>query len=142
VLVEILLAEQAVAAQGQPLVGGEEHDRVGEPALPLEGGEHAAQLRIHALDERVVVGQLLGDRLLSQRPGQELLVADGEVAVVEGMLGKEVGRRGRLVAVVPPADLGQRLPRVVRRRERAPREERLVAEALHERLGGGADDLR
>ena len=56
-LVEILLAEQAVAAEGQAMVAREENDRVVEAALGLECRDHAADLRVHALDAGIVVGQ-------------------------------------------------------------------------------------
>ena len=140
--VEVLLAEQAVAAERETLVGSEEHDRVGEPALLLEREEYTADPVIHPLDERVVVGQFLRDHILRERPWQESFVADRKRAVVERMLGQEVLRGRRLTAVVPAAKLLQRLPGVVRRSERAPGKKRLVTEALDERLGRGADDLR
>ena len=57
VLVEILLAEQAVAPEGESMVACEEDDRVVEPTLRLERRDDAGDLRVHALDTGVVVGQ-------------------------------------------------------------------------------------
>ena len=107
VLVHVLLAVQAVAADRQPLVAREDDDRVVRLAGLLQGGQDAADLRVHVRDHGIVQGQLLADRSGSARPGQELLVPAAEVAVVERMLGEEVRRQGDRVRVVsvprPPA---------------------------------------
>ena len=57
VLVEVLLAEQPMAAEGQTVIAREENDRVVEPALRIERCDHTADLRVHALDAGIVVGQ-------------------------------------------------------------------------------------
>ena len=58
------------------------------------------------------------------------------------MLRQEVFRRRRLAADKPLPKPIRRLPRIVRRGERHPRKERLVAEALHEGLGGIPKEFR
>jgi hypothetical protein len=86
VLVEILLAEQAVAPEGESMVAREEDDRVVEPALCLECRDDAGDLRVHALDAGVVVGESGCDLLPCPGPAQQFFIANRQLSVVKRML--------------------------------------------------------
>ena len=97
VLEHALLAQQAVAAQGQAVVGGEDDQRVVRLAGLLQGRENPPDLLVHVRDQAVVFGQLIADHGLGARPGRQVLVAAAlHHAVVEGQLRQEVrGQRGQ-----------------------------------------------
>jgi len=125
VLVHVLLAAQAVAADGQPLIAGEDDHRVGRLARLFQGRQDAADLLVHVRDHRVVGGQLLADLVGRARPGEQQLVAPLEVAVVERVLGQEIRREGDLGRVVLVFVERRDQQRIVRGREAHLQKERL-----------------
>ena len=109
-----LFAEEAVAAEGEAVVGGVDDDRVVGEAAGFERGEEAADLGVEVLDHRVVFGELVADHRLGARPGAEVFVAAAaHGAVVEGELREEIFRERRAGGVVG-GEAGRRLARVVR----------------------------
>ena len=91
VLVQILLAEQPVAAHGQPVVGGVDDHGVPGLTVLLHCLENPPQLLIQVGDQAVVLGQLIADDLRRPRPGAQVLVTEDQDAVVERVLRQEVG---------------------------------------------------
>ena len=75
-VVEVLFAEEPVAADGQAMVAGEDDQRVVVLAARLQRLEDAADLGVEELDGGVVVGEVLADDFGRARPGGEFLVAD------------------------------------------------------------------
>ena len=114
------------------MVARKENDRVFEPALRLKRRDDSRDLRVHALDTGIVVGERRRDLLPRPRPAHQFFIANLQFSVIKRMLGQKVFRRRRLAAGEPLAETRRRLPWIVRRGERHPREERLVAEAFYE----------
>ena len=137
VLVEILLAEEAVAAECQALIAHEEDERVFKPAPRPERFHDPPHLGIERFDAGVGIGKLVRHAFAGERPGEEQLVADSQFPVVERMFGEPVCRRRRLMPPVSGPEDFRRLTRIVRHRERHPGEEGRVAdpgEELHRRV--------
>ncbi len=124
VLVEVLLAHQAVLADRQAVVAGHDDDGVvGEAAL-LQHVEQAAGLRVQVGDHRVVLGDVAPHLRLVARVGGQQLVADVQRAVVERVARQEVGRQRQPLRVVASQVLGRHRARVVRGHERHVHQER------------------
>ena len=73
-VVQVLLAEEAVAADGQPVVAAEDDEGVVVAAARPQRVEGAADLGVQEGDGGVVVGQVLPDDLRRARPGSEAFV--------------------------------------------------------------------
>ena len=74
-IVQVLLAEQAVAADGQAGIAGEDDNRVRfEPRL-AQRVQNAADLGIEERDEGVVVREMLPHNGLGARPGRQAFIA-------------------------------------------------------------------
>ncbi len=113
-----LLAQQAVAAQGESIVGGIDDDGVVRLAGLFQGFENPPDLAVQMRDHSVVFRQLIADDGLGPRPGGQVLVAAAlHHAVVEGKLRQEVGGQRRQVPVVHLPKRHRRHPRIVRRGE-------------------------
>lgn len=96
VVVLILLAEQAVVADGETVVGGEEDPGVVGLAARFQGREDATDLGVHVLDQRVVLAPMHRDRGLNAGIGRQPLIAQVDVGGHDrlvGILGKERGRQ-------------------------------------------------
>ena len=91
-LVDVLLAEQAVAAHSQAVIRRIDDDRVFGVRPGCQLPQNAAHLPIHVRDQTVVFGKLVAHDSLRARPRAEALVPPGHVSVVEGVLRSEVGR--------------------------------------------------
>ena len=110
---DALFAEEAVAAEGETVVGGVDDDGALGEATGFERGEDAADLGVEVLDHRVVFGELVADHLLGARPRAEVFVAASvHRAVVEGELREEIFRERRAGGVVG-GETGRGLARVV-----------------------------
>ena len=142
-LVEVLLAQQTVTADGQAVVGGVDHDRVLGVAAGLQGRQHPADLFIQVADHPVILAQLVADHLPRPRPCRQRFIPSDHPAVVERMLGHEVPRQ-RQLDVFRGVHLGVFfwwLPGIMRRGEGGVGEEGLVrlplpaAEKLDHRIG-------
>lgn len=94
VFVQVLFAEQSVAAEGEAVVGGINDDRIGGVGGLAQGVQNTADLMIEVFDQAVVFGELLADDLGWARPGGEVFVAQHQLAVIEGVLRQEVGWEG------------------------------------------------
>ena len=138
-VVEVLLAEEPVAADRQAVVAGEDDEGLPGLAAGREGIEDAADLGVEVLDRRVVIGEVLADHPGRSRPGGEPLVTDLQRPVVERMPGQEVPGQWRLVGVVPVVIRPRSQAGVVRRVERHIAQERrgscLSPEELHRGVG-------
>ena len=109
-----LFAEEAMAAEGEAVVGGVDDDGVVGETAGFERGEEAADLGVEVLDHCVVFGELVADHRFGARPGTEVFVAAAaHGAVVEGELRKKVFRERRAGGVVG-REAGRGLPGVVR----------------------------
>ncbi len=95
VVIEILLAKEAVAADRQAMVAGKDDERALVLAARPQRIEDAADLRVEERDRGVIVGEMLADDLGRPRPGRQSLVANGEGAVIERVLRLEVLRQRR-----------------------------------------------
>ena len=98
--VEVLFADESVAAAGDAGVGGEHDDGVFCSGGSVERVEHAADEQVEVGNVAVVVGEHRADVDRSARPREKLLVADGHLAVVEGMLREEIGGKRDLFGIV------------------------------------------
>ena len=102
VLVEVLLALQAVAADRHAVVGGVEDVGVVEFAHRLELLEDAADLDVDVFAAGELAAEFVADRaLVALLPdaADGHFVAQVRVAVVEGMRGQVVDRQRRLLRV-------------------------------------------
>ena len=93
-LVEVLLALQAVTADGDAVVGGVEDVRVVELARRLELPEHPADLEVDVLAARELAAHFVADGpLVAALPdaADGDLVAEAGVAVGERVRGQVVG---------------------------------------------------
>ena len=128
-LVEVLFAEKPVLAEREAVVAAEDDDRVVPLAAGFQLGEDAPDVMIEAGDAGVVVGELLFRVLGGARPGRELLIAHGHLAIVERMLRQEGGRERDFGGIVKLVKLRLGGARVVRdgRREVDVEWPRLVA---------------
>ncbi len=124
VVVEVLLAEQAVAADGDPLIRRENDDRVVGHAELAERLQQAPDVMVQPGDGCVVLVQRPADLRLAPRPRGQQLVADGHLAVVERVHRQVAGRQGDVVPVVEVEIALRRHARVVRVPERQVHEER------------------
>ena len=126
-----------MAANREAVVGSENDQGVVILTARLQGSEDPANLGVEELDRGVIVGQILADEFRGSRPGGQSLVADGHLAVIEGVLREEVcGERG-LRLVGPSVVLGWRHPGIVREVERDVAKERSSARLGLEKLRGG-----
>ena len=116
-VVAVLLAHQAVLADGEPMVGGEDHVGVLGVARRLERLQDLADLRVHVGGVGVILGAVHLHGFARARERRQQLVPDLVVALVERMLRQVIRRhldaRGRIAVHV----LLRRLPRIVRRIE-------------------------
>ncbi len=126
VLVEVLLAQQPVLPHRQPVVGRVDDDRAPRVPARRQRRQHPADLRVQVADQRVVVGDVAADHRGGPRPGRQPLVADPQVAVVEGVLRQEVLRQRDRPRIAARRPVRRRRPRVVRRGEGQVEEERIV----------------
>src|SRR3569833_2271369 len=99
-LVHVLLSAQAMTADRQPMIARKDDARQLTHTARSERVEAPAALLVQVADERVVEGQLLADQARSPRPGEQCLVTATQVAVVERVLGEEVGGKRYLRGVV------------------------------------------
>ena len=104
-IVKILLAKEAVAADGQAMVAGEYDERALVLAACLERVQDAADLGVEERDRGIVVGKMLADDLGATRPGSQGLVANGQRTIVEGVLRLKVGRQRRQFGIVAAVKL-------------------------------------
>jgi len=116
----------AVTADGQTVVRGEDDDGVLELAEVLERPEQPAEVTVQTGDHAVVLVQVPADRLPGARPRFKAFVPDGELAVVEGMVGQVVLRKRNVLAAVHVQVFLRRDTQVVRLRDAQVHEERLV----------------
>ena len=91
-LVDVLLAQQTVAAHGQAVIRRVDDDRLVSVGPGCQFPQDAADLPIHVRDQTVIFGKLVAHDRLCARPWAEALVPTGHVAVIKGMLRGEVGR--------------------------------------------------
>ena len=102
VLVEVLLALQAVAANGHPVVGGVNHVGVVQFPHCLQLAENPADLDVDVLAAGELATEFVTDGPLVA-PGPDTLdphlVPDRHVGVVKRMPGQVVGRKGRLLRI-------------------------------------------
>ena len=135
-LVEVLLTDEAMRTAGHAGIRGEDDDRIGGVGRSIDGVEDAADLDVEEGDVTIILGQHRPDVSLLAGPGQQLLVADDHLAVVERVLRQEVRRerdRGRRIIDREPFRHDVRVMRTV---EGKIREERLLAILrLQERQG-------
>ncbi len=124
-LVLVLLAHEAVLADGEAVVCGEDDVGVAGLAGGLESVEDAADLGVHVRDDGVVLAAVGADGVFGAREGREDLVAGLVLALIEGMLGEEVGRDSDLVGRVEVEVLLRCLTGVVRGVEAYVHEERV-----------------
>ena len=127
VIVQVLLAEQPVMADGQPVVGAEKDVGVLRLAGGVERVEDAPDLRVHVLDDRVIFLPVHLHCVVRARERPEFLVAqigtaaDGVlVRVLVEIIFRHLDAAQRVAVDV----LLRRLPGVVRRVERDVHEER------------------
>ena len=143
-LVHVLLADEAVAADGQAVVGSEDDERVVALARVVERFEDAADLLVEMRDDGVVAGEFLPHVVFGARKWQQQLVATTQIAMVEGMLWAKVRGQGQLGRVVFLLVSGRPNSRVVRGGEIDVNEKRLVAFLLDQadrRIGEVAADV-
>ena len=89
-LEDALLAEQAVAAECQAVIRGEDDDGVVRLAGLFECGENAADLFIEVCDQSIVLGELVTNHPLGARPCAEVFVTSPvHHAVIERELGED-----------------------------------------------------
>ena len=98
--VEVLLAEQPMAADRQAVVARERDDRVVELAEFFELFKNSPDVVIDGRDAGVVVVQMLANDGVGARPRGELLVADLQRADVERVMRQQVRRQRNFFAVV------------------------------------------
>lgn len=84
-IVQILLAQQPVTADGDPLIGGEHQQRVVGQFQLIERLEQSADVMVERRDGSVILVQRAADFRFGARPRREFLVTDGHLAVVEWM---------------------------------------------------------
>ncbi len=121
-----------MTADGQPLIRREDDHRV--PGLPglLQRVEDPADLLVHVRHHGVVGRELPASLLGSAGPGEELLVATVEVAVVERMLRQKVGRNLNLIRHITTFPARRYQQGVVGSRERNMQEEGFARAAANE----------
>ena len=127
VLVEVLLADEAVRTAGHAGIRGVDDDRIGGVRRSVDGVEDAADLDVEERDVTIVLGQHRLHVGLRARPFHQLLITDDHLAVVERMLRQEVRRqrdRGRRIIDREPFRHDVRVMRAV---EGEVGEERLLA---------------
>ena len=117
VLVQVLLAHQAVLAHGEAVVGGVDHDGVFRPPGLGEGVEHPPDPRVQVGDHAVVVGHVPAHHLRRAGPRGQQLVAVAQLAVVEGVLRQVAGGQGQLLRRVERRVFRRRGARIVGRGE-------------------------
>ena len=113
-LVEVLLAEQAVLAERQAVVAGEDDDGVVELAEFPKQLENASDVVVQAGDAGVVLRELAPGVFRRPGPRGKMLVADGHLAIVERVQREEGRGQGDLVRVVEGHEFGRRDARIVR----------------------------
>ncbi len=105
-LVQILLPHQAVAADGNSLVGGKHHNGVVALADFVHGRENASDLFVQVRDVGIIVAQVAADFAGGARPGGQFFIANQQFAVVERVEGKEIRGQGKFFRVVARQVLG------------------------------------
>ncbi len=97
-LEDALLAEQAVTAEGEAVVGREHDDGVACMARRFQCIEDAADLAVEVSHHPVVLGQLVAHHGLGAWPRAEILVAAPRIAPLSnGNCGRKfAGSGGRL----------------------------------------------
>src|SRR5262245_49183730 len=83
VLVEALLAHQAMAAERQTVVRREDDERAVELTALLERRDQAANVAVQRGDDSVVVVQVLADLVLGPRERSEQFISNELLAIVE-----------------------------------------------------------
>ena len=125
-LVEVLLADQPVAAARDAGVGREYDNGVRRVRRFFQRIEHAADQGVEVGNIAVILGDHLAHSRRRAGMRQEDLVADEHLAVVERMLRQEVLRQRDLGRVVADRERVGDDMRIVRRIERYVAEERFV----------------
>lgn len=88
--IEILFADQAMAAAGDARVGAKYDDGIGGIRGVIEGIEDAADLRIEKRDVAPVISDHLLGAGSGARVGEQQFIAHRHFAVIEWMLGHEI----------------------------------------------------
>src|ERR1022692_1447129 len=104
-------------ANGQTVIGGENHVCVVSRSGGVQGGENAADLLIHVGGVGVILGTVELHRLLRSWKRRQQLVASAEEAVIERMLGKVIWRDLDAGTGIAVHKLARGLPGIVRRVE-------------------------
>ena len=99
VFIEILLAKQTMTAHSESMIGEEHHDGVVGLATFIERLENSAHLSIELFDHPVVIAEVPTQRFGGSGPCFEFFIANPQFAVVEGVLGKDVGGQGQVFIV-------------------------------------------
>ena len=140
-LIHALLAQQPMAAEGEAVIGRVDDDRVGRMGGFREGVQDPANLRIQVLDESVIFSQLIAHLFRRARPRQQVLVAQDQLAVVEGVLRQVIARQGwTLGRISHPPRLG-RIAGIMRRGEGHIRQEGLPTGRASEEIDGLVGEL-
>src|SRR5439155_5539584 len=93
VVVEILLAEQAVTADGEAVIAAKDDQGILVLAACSERIEDAANLGVEEGDGGVIIGEVLANDIRRSRPRGQTFVASGQIAVIERVLWQVIGRQ-------------------------------------------------
>ena len=127
-IVQVLLAQQAVLTDRQALIGSKNDHGVGRFSARVEGGEDAPDLRVQVRDDGVIFLEMDADDFRRARIRREDFIASVETVLDgERMLRPKIRRQLQLLWRIQIQKFPRRLSRIVRRIERDIHEERVRA---------------
>ena len=132
--IEVLLAKQAVFAEGEAVVAGHDEDRVIVLARLTQGLDDTTNLGIPVGDRCIITGQLSRDTFSSAGPGKGSLIAYRHIADVEGVIREKIHRQRNLLRLVHFVELFGGLLGVVGFRRCHVEEHRFFARILSDKL--------
>ena len=114
--IEVLLAEQAVGAQGKAVIGRVDNDSIFALATGFDGGEYAADLTVELGYQSIVLAKLIANIASFSRMRCQALVAftSRQVTSIEGVVGQKILRKWRTIVVIELSIRRGRISRIVR----------------------------
>ena len=97
VFIQALLAEQAMLPERQPVIAGQHEDGLVQHPPARHGGHDVADAGIQVGDHGVVVGQVAPHLFGRAREAGQHLIANMQLAIIEGMPAEEVRRQRELL---------------------------------------------